>query len=168
LYTVLVSLISLSGGQLPDVKMERYLRRLNIEDNTPLTSMNSSKTENLLKRLERDGYVFKVRENTGTGEEDVYWVVGPRGKMEVGDDGVTGLTKTVYGDQSEADEAELDRRIERSLGLAEKLAQKEKEAQQRNGVNGVEKPKKRGRPRKDADEVDEEEDVEGAAESDKE
>ena len=94
IYTLLISLIALVGGNLPDAKMERYLRRLQIEDNAPVDGFE--KTEKLVKRLERDGYVFKVKETTGAGDDDVYWCVGPRGKVEVGDDGTRGLVRSVY------------------------------------------------------------------------
>lgn len=132
--------------------MDRYLRRLNMEDATPVDGCE--KTEKLLKRLERDGYVLKVKESTGTGEEDVFWIVGPRGKVEVGDGGVRGLTEAVYGELEEVEAEELERKIGRSLGSAEKAAVV---------ANGVEK-KKRGRPRKD--EVPEEEEEESERESD--
>jgi hypothetical protein len=41
--------------------------------------------------------------------------------VEVGEDGVRGLTKTVFGTmETEAEEEELERKIARSLGLGEK------------------------------------------------
>ncbi|KXL49075.1 hypothetical protein M433DRAFT_527374 [Acidomyces richmondensis BFW] len=115
LYTLLISLIALSGGTLPDAKLNRYLRRLDLADRTPLSS--ASATEAMLRRMEREGYVTKVRESTGTGEEDIYWVVGPRGKVEVGEEGVRGLVKAVYGGE---EVQELERRVERSLGAGMK------------------------------------------------
>ena len=108
IYTLLVSLIMLAGGQLPDAKMERYLRRLGMEDNAPVDGFD--KTEKLLKRLEKDQYITKIKENAGQGEEDVFWIVGPRGKVEVGEMGVQGLVKAVHGDLEEEDEDELERR----------------------------------------------------------
>lgn len=44
-------------------------------------------------------------------------MVGPRGKVEVGEQGVAGLVRTVYG---EGATEELEKRIERSLGLGER------------------------------------------------
>lgn len=157
-YTTLISLISLSGGQLPDAKLDRYLRRLQMEDNTPLQS--HSKTENLLKRLEKDGYIVRIKESTGTGEEDVYWTVGSRGKVEVGDEGVRGLVRAVYGDLNEADEEELERKTLRSLGLGERavVVAKAKEV--------VPEKKKRGRRREARDEEEEGDDVGGDTEED--
>ena len=119
IYTVLISLISLSGGTLPDTKFERCLTRLQMEDRTPI--LEYDRTEKLVKRMERDGYIVKVKESTGTGDDDVYWVVGPRGKVEVGENGVRGLAKTVFGAmETQAEEEQLERKIARSLGLSDR------------------------------------------------
>ncbi|KAF2160449.1 hypothetical protein M409DRAFT_70417 [Zasmidium cellare ATCC 36951] len=149
-YTVLVSMIRLSGGALPDAKMERSLQRLQMEDNTPVVDFE--KTEKLMKRLEKDGYIVRIKESTGTGEDDVYWTVGPRGKVEIGDNGVRGLTKAVYGEQeSETAEDELERKIDRSLGISERL-------EQINREQAAEKPKKGGRKKQNQQQEEEEED----------
>jgi len=129
-----------------------------MEDNTPVDS--HPKTENLLKRMEREGYIVKIRESTGTGEDDVYWMVGSRGKVEVGEDGVRGLTRSVYGELEEEGEQDLERKIVRSLGVAEKLAPKQ------NATQNGEK-KRRGRRRKETEEEQEEE-VGGDTEEDEE
>ena len=157
IYTLLISLILLSGGQIPQAKMERYLRRLGLEDRTPV--FGSEKTEKLLKRLEKEGYIQEVREKAMQGEEDVSFIVGPRGKVEVGRQGVEGLVKAVYGEmESAGDEEELDRRIGRSLGVGEAPVVKARE-------NGEGK-KKRGRPRRDQE--DDEEDEGSGSEEDEE
>lgn len=145
IYTLLISLITLSGGSLPDTKMDRYLRRLNMQDTTPVAT--HTKTELLLKRMEKDGYLVKIKESTGTGEEDVYWTVGPRGKVEVGEDGVRGLTRTVYGVLGEGEEEELERRVGRSLGMGEKVAVAAARGEEQGG-------RKRGRRRKQVREVE--------------
>jgi DNA-binding PadR family transcriptional regulator len=98
--------------------MDRFLRRLGIDDQTPLP--DCKKNEQLMKRLEKDGYIYRVKESSGTGEDDVYWLVGPRGKVEIGDDGVRGLALAVHGDLPDEENDELERKIARSLGLAEK------------------------------------------------
>lgn len=77
--------------------------------------LNGEKTENVLKKMERQGYIVKVRERDGGGEESVDYVVGPRGKAEVGERGVAGLTRKVYGRKG-MKEDELERRLVRSLG----------------------------------------------------
>lgn len=115
----IIALIMLSGGTLQDSRLDRYLSRANINEVTPFSnsvSINLDKTEKLLKKLEKDGYVVKIKD-TSSGEETIEWVVGPRGKIEVGDKGVRGLVKTVYGDVE--DEEEFRRRLERSLGVLE-------------------------------------------------
>jgi DNA-binding PadR family transcriptional regulator len=154
LYTLLVALIMLGGVQIPQAKMERYLRRLGLEDRTPVAG--SEKTEKLLKRLEKEGYIREIREKAMQGEEDVSYIVGPRGKVEVGRVGVEGLVTAVYGDVDGVEEEELERRIARSLGMGE--------GPPRPVQNG-EGRRERGRPRQDAEEEQEgsgsEEDEEG-------
>jgi hypothetical protein len=124
LYTFVVSLIYLNGGMLPDGKMERYLKRVNVED---AAAQNRDKTEKLLKRMEKDAYIIKVRDNS-TGEEVIEWMVGPRGKTEVGDSGVRGMVNQVYGEVE--DPAELARALERSLGANEVPKRREEQAAQ--------------------------------------
>lgn len=154
IYTILVSLILLSGGSLNDAKMEQYLRRLGLEDNTPI--QDCERTEKLMKRLEKDGYVIKIRESTGTGEDDIYWVVGPRGKVEVNEQSIRGLAATVYGDmETEEEQTELDRKIERSLGTGQR-AQPEQNGEQ---LPALKRQKKSRRSRHDPeDDEDEDED----------
>jgi len=128
LYTFILSLIYLNNGALPENKLERYLKRVNADEFTPL----EMSVEKLLAKMTREGYVEK-RRDTSTGEEVVEWVVGPRGKVEVGAKGVAGLVKSVYGfgprglelrgdgGDGEAvvkeNEEELDARLARSLGI---------------------------------------------------
>lgn len=77
--------------------------------------LGGEKTEKVLKRMEREGYIVKVTERDGGGEESVEYVVGPRGKAEVGETGVAGMVRKVYGKRDvEADE--LERKLVRSLG----------------------------------------------------
>ncbi|EME88116.1 uncharacterized protein MYCFIDRAFT_100179, partial [Pseudocercospora fijiensis CIRAD86] len=117
IYTVLVSAIMMAGGQLNNDKMERYLQRLKIDDQTPV--VDYEKNERLMKRMEKDGYIARVKESSGTGEDDIYWVVGSRGKIEVGQDGVRGITTTVYAPKTDAEEEELERKVNRSLGITQ-------------------------------------------------
>lgn len=123
LYTFIVALISLSGGSLADARLDRYLSRANVNEVTPFAhslAVNAiDKTEKLMKRMERDGYIVKIKD-TSSGEELVEWIVGPRGKVEVGDEGVRGLVKTVYDGEDGSEE--LERKLQRSLGVAERRA----------------------------------------------
>lgn len=109
LYSMVISLILLSGGTLSDSKLDRYLKRMNAGENTPVDT-----TEKVLGRMAKDGYIVKIKESQG-GEERIDYMVGPRGKMEVGKEGVMKLVRTVYG----SDVEDLDQRLKRSLGLGE-------------------------------------------------
>jgi hypothetical protein len=120
-YSFVVSVIYLNNGTLPEAKLERYLKRVNAETYTTV-----GPTEKVLARMVKDGYVEK-RRDTSNGEENIEWAVGPRGKVEVGITGVTGLVKGVYGFQGTEDgaqvdgeEEELDRKLKRSLGIKER------------------------------------------------
>lgn len=112
LTTFILALIYLSTSQtISESRLEKHLKRMNA-DNYVLAG---EKTEKVLKRMERENYIVKVRERDGGGEESVEYVIGPRGKVEVGERGVAGLVRGVYGkNYAEADE--LERRLVRSLG----------------------------------------------------
>ncbi|KAK5198827.1 hypothetical protein LTR96_000262 [Exophiala xenobiotica] len=91
LYTFILALIYLNNKALTDQKLNRYLKRVNADTYTPFGAL-----EKLLQRMVREGYVEK-RRDTSLGEEVVEWVPGPRGKVEVGVNGVAGLVRSVYG-----------------------------------------------------------------------
>lgn len=111
-YTFVISVISLSPrGMIPELKLERYLKRVNADNHC----LGGEKTEKILKRMEREGYVVKVRERDGGGEESVDYVVGPRGKAEIGEKGVAGVVRKVYG-KKDLEAEELEKRLVRSLG----------------------------------------------------
>lgn len=109
LYTMLITLISVHGGVLSEGKMDRFLKRMNTDAYTPIGN-----TDDVLKRMIKDGYIVKVKD-TSSGEEIVDYHVGPRGKVEVGDDTVANMVRTVYsvGDPVE----DLEERLNRSLGV---------------------------------------------------
>lgn len=109
LCSMAVALISLSPGRsLPDSKLYRYLSRMNADKNMPM-----GKTENVMKMMTSQGYLVKVLDRSGD-EETIDWVVGPRGKIEIGNRGILGLVKEVYGDRAPDD---LQDRMIRSLGI---------------------------------------------------
>ncbi|KAL9635518.1 MAG: hypothetical protein Q9204_002601, partial [Flavoplaca sp. TL-2023a] len=90
LYTFILSLIYLSpGGTIPESRLEKHLKRMNADNYV----LSGEKTEKVLKRMEKEGYIVKVRERDGGGEESVDYVVGPRGKAEVGEVGVAGCVR---------------------------------------------------------------------------
>ena len=112
LTTFILALIYLSPSQtISESRLEKHLKRMNA-DNYVLAG---EKTEKVLKRMERESYIVKVRERDGGGEESVEYVIGSRGKVEVGERGVAGLVKAVYG-KKDAEADELERRLVRSLG----------------------------------------------------
>jgi melanoma-associated antigen len=117
-YTLLVALVYLNNGEIQEQKLMRYLKRVNADTNTPWGSWE--KTE---KRLLKEGYLDR-RKDTLSGEDQITYLVGARGKVEVGVRGVEGLVRSVYGLGAAGDaglgpkmeEAELDKRLNRSLG----------------------------------------------------
>ncbi|KAF6810024.1 mage family protein [Colletotrichum sojae] len=113
-YTTIVSLVTLSGGELSDQKLRRQLSRLNAEERVA-----GEKTEDVLKRMQNQGYVVrKVQKNPASqandGSEDITWLAGPRGQEEVGTESVMGFVRAVYGDQADD---ELEKRLAVSLGV---------------------------------------------------
>lgn len=110
-YTMVVSLIWLNAGELSDPKLIRYLLRLNADRNVA-----AEKTEITLKRMERQGYVVRKVDRPPIGHEGehtVTWHVGPRGREEIGLDGVMGFVREVYGQ----DDNDLERKLHASLGI---------------------------------------------------
>lgn len=114
LYSLIISLIYLNSSPpestsnsnapaveditpLSDSKLVRYLSRMNIDTWTPMNAIaGGSSLEKLLSRMVREGYLEKKRD-TSSGEEIVEWTVGPRGRREIGREGVAGLVASVYG-----------------------------------------------------------------------
>ncbi|CAG8310826.1 unnamed protein product [Penicillium salamii] len=121
IYTFIIALITLNGGSLAEQKLDRYLARTNAEISTPL-----ERTDKLLQRLCKEGYLVKTREMDG-GEEIIEYILGPRGKVEVGTGAVAGMVRTVYGKEvppnsgmSEFERSEIadfEGRLARSLGI---------------------------------------------------
>lgn len=74
---------------MPEAKLERYLRRLNLEDNTPI-----DKTEKLIQNMVKHGYLLRAREDAG-GEMVTEYHLGPRAKVEIGKEGVLNMLNTV-------------------------------------------------------------------------
>ena len=153
LTTFILALIYLSASQtISESRLEKHLKRMNA-DNYVLAG---EKTEKVLKRMEKENYIVKVRERDGGGEESVEYVIGPRGKVEVGERGVAGLVKAVYG-KKDAEADELERRLVRSLGDVV-LEKKKKRV---DGVNGnIEEEDEADEARAGAQKSEEEEEAE--------
>ncbi|EFE40138.1 conserved hypothetical protein [Trichophyton verrucosum HKI 0517] len=136
IYTFIISLIMLSGGSISEDRLNRHLRRVNADYHTPL-----DKTDKLLARLCKEGYLLKVRDSD-TGEEVIEYFVGPRGKIEVGVAGVSGMAKEVFGivqgGEGDEDSEQFEKRLKRSLGIRENNAPEEENAE-------PEAPRRRGR-----------------------
>ncbi|KAL9003382.1 MAG: hypothetical protein Q9188_003731 [Gyalolechia gomerana] len=112
LYTFILSLIYLSPGQsIPESRLEKHLKRMNADNYV----LSGEKTEKVLKKMEKEGYIVRVRERDGGGEETVDFMVGPRGKAEVGERAVAGAVRKVWGKMG-TEREELERRLVRSLG----------------------------------------------------
>ncbi|KAK7740689.1 hypothetical protein SLS53_005157 [Cytospora paraplurivora] len=128
-YTMIISLIRINGGELSDPKLKRYLRRLNAETN----SFKSTKTEDTLAKLQRQGYLVKnidkdARQH-GDEQEATTWLVGPRGKVEVSDEAIAGLVRAVWGEESD----ELESRLQNSLHVQERKPPVQDDADNRVG-----------------------------------
>ena len=151
LYSFVVGVIMLGGGRLPEAKLERYLKRTNADQSTPVDSKDK-----LLARMEKEGYIQRARE-MNAGEETVEYLVGPRGKMEIGEAGTAGFVKMVYGENFDED---AGKRLERSMKMV--AANRALiEGGKKDGEDGESTRKARGRPRKEAADQAEEESSEG-------
>lgn len=87
----------------------RYLKRMNVDQNSPLGN-----TDDVLKRMAKEGYIVKVKESH-TGEDLFDYHVGPRGKVEVSDEAIANVVRSVYSGDPVGD---LEQRLDRSLGIA--------------------------------------------------
>jgi melanoma-associated antigen len=126
-YALIVSIITLTGGELSEAKLQRHLSRLNAKDNLPM-----DKTETILNRMVKQGYLVRVKSRGAAGEDDnVTWFVGPRGKMELAPEAVAGLVREVYGASSE----DLEKRLQASLKIQPRQVGRA-QADGREGRNG--------------------------------
>lgn len=136
LVTFILALIYLSPSKaISESRLEKHLKRMNADNYV----LHGEKTEKVLKRIEKEGYVIKYRERDGGGEETVDYGLGARGKVEVGERGVAGLVRKVYG-KRDAEAEELDRRLVRSLGdvVIEKKRRPGADGEENGGSEGAE------------------------------
>ncbi|KAL4896579.1 MAGE family-domain-containing protein [Aspergillus ambiguus] len=160
LYTFIIALILLNGGSLPEQKLDRYLQRTNTDTYTPI-----DRTDRFLQRLCKEGYLVRNRE-MDSGEEVIEYMVGPRGKIEVGAQGVAGLAREVYGRQAAVEDKdmtaaereisnEFELRLARSLGITKREAPRteEGEASDAGDADGDERrPQRQTRQQTESDE----------------
>ncbi|KAL8338527.1 hypothetical protein RB598_007062 [Gaeumannomyces tritici] len=132
LYSLIITIITLNGGELSDHKLKRYLQRMNANVNTPL-----EKTEAMLQRLIRQAYVVKTVERNPQSDDDaVTWHVGPRGKQEVTHEAIANIAREVYG---AAANDELEKKLHASLRIAERKPPRREgsaEAERHQGHDG--------------------------------
>ena len=146
LYTMVMALIIIAGGRLPENKLDRSLRRMNANQSTPVDT-----TDKTIALMIKDGYIVRVKE-TVAGDDTIDYIVGPRGKVEMGREGFAELVRRIYGDDE--DEEELEKKIKRTLDVAGATSgvAPAGEAPTSQAAAG----RKRGRPRRGVDEDDDE------------
>ena len=136
-YTMVIALIALGGGEMAEPKLKRHFQRLNADDR-----LGPEKTEEVLLRMEKSGYVVKrVETISADHDKNVSWLVGPRGKEEIGPQGVAGVVREVFGGSSE----ELERRLAGSLGIAPMDVEEESGEESGGEVEEPEPRRRRGR-----------------------
>lgn len=154
LCTAVIAIISMSTEHtISDARLLSLLEKLNAEE-----YMLLDKTDEVLKRMARDGYIYKITDRDSEGEK-ISWMVGPRGKAQVGNSGVLGLVTEVYGTRAPRD---LKNRIYQSLGMQMGRAggaepAEEIERPEGRKVPRARKPAGRGQRSEAGDEDDEEE-----------
>jgi hypothetical protein len=122
LYTMIIAIITLSGGELSDPRLRRHLTRLNAAENMPSLNPNdetspTEKTEMVLQRMVRQGYLVRATESRSMGDEDATtWHVGPRGKVEVDKEVIAAFVRTVYGGSND----ELESKLQVSLKIKDR------------------------------------------------
>jgi hypothetical protein len=142
LYTMVIALITISGGIMPEGKLDRAFRRMNADHNTPLGTKDKT-----IALMIKDGYIVRVKESS-TGEETIDYIVGPRGKVEVGREGFRNFVAMIYGEDEDMEE--LEKRIDRTLNVAEAFNSSAAPAEVVPAASQA-VGRKRGRPRRDGD-----------------
>ncbi|KAK0729690.1 MAGE family-domain-containing protein [Lasiosphaeris hirsuta] len=165
LYSTIIAIVTLSGGELSEPRLRRHLQRLNATENMPSMNPNDGNTPNertdaVLQRMQKQGYLHKNVESKGLGDEDsTTWHVGPRGKVEVDHEAIAVMVRKLYG--READE-ELEKKLQVSLKIQERkavltdVAEGEEDAQQEASEPGPSTRRRRRRRAEEEEEEDEE------------
>ncbi|KAK4649573.1 uncharacterized protein QC761_120190 [Podospora bellae-mahoneyi] len=154
LYTTIISLITISGGELSDTRLRRHLARLNAAEYMPSMNPNdpanpTEKTDVVLQRMIKHGYLVRMVDNRGNGDDDsTTWHVGPRGKAEVPKESIAGFVRTIYG----GSDPELESKIQISLKGVKERKPEIREQEQEQGLG-------------DEDEVQEDEEMQEAGPS---
>lgn len=144
---MVIALITIAGGMIAEGKLDRAFRRLNLDHSTLLGNKDK-----ILALMIKDGYIVRIKD-ASSGEETIDYIVGPRGKVEVGHEGFRNFVQMMYGD--EEDQEELEKRIERTLNVAEALNSSATPGQAAPDPSQT-LGRKRGRPRRGDDDEEEE------------
>ncbi|KAM7208937.1 Non-structural maintenance of chromosome element 3 [Naviculisporaceae sp. PSN 640] len=166
LYSIIISIITLSGGELSDPRLRRHLARLNAAENMPSANPTdgnapSEKTELVLQKMIKQGYLVKVAEPRTQGDEEaVTWHVGPRGKVEVNNESIASLVRTVYGGSNDVLESKLQTSLkvkDRKTARPANVEEREEQEEEANGDPGPSRSSNRRRSgrRAAAEEMDE-------------
>lgn len=97
-YSMIIALITLKGGELDQNSLDRHLTRLNANAYTPI-----GKTSDVLSKLQRQGYIDKVVHKVPGDDDQISYIVGPRGKAELTSKVIENMIREVYGDNKPAD-----------------------------------------------------------------
>ena len=136
---MVIALIALSGGEITEPKLKRHFQRLNVDN-----KLGPEKTDDVLTKMEKSGYVVRRVENISADhDKNVSWLVGPRGKEEIGPEGVAGVVREVFGGTT----PELERRMATSLGITPQEPEQQ-EVEEENGEQPEEAPEPRRRSRR--------------------
>jgi hypothetical protein len=158
LYTMIIAIITLSGGELSDPRLRRHLTRLNAAENMPSMNPNdetspTEKTEMVLQRMVRQGYLVRVTEARSMGDEDATtWHVGPRGKVEVDKEVIASFVRTIYGGSND----ELEIKLQVSLKIKDRKPGVPETVEEEAPPDGDPGPSNRRRGRRRQAEADDE------------
>lgn len=140
---MVIALIALSGGEITEPKLRRHFRRLNADN-----KLGAEKTEDVLMKMEKSGYLVKRVENISADQDkNVSWLVGPRGKEEIGPEGIAGVVREVFG----GSDPELEKKLVGSLGITPQTEQAPKRGRDEDeDGEPEEEPEARRRSRRSA------------------
>jgi len=108
-YHVVIALITLSGGQLTQAKLERFLARLNAKEYTPM-----GRTAEVLDKMRRQGYVERVVTKDASQDDQISWTVASRGREEVTPNVLANMIREIWGPNKPP---EFEQKLAASLGV---------------------------------------------------
>ncbi|KAF3922826.1 hypothetical protein ABW21_db0205328 [Orbilia brochopaga] len=116
--SVILTLVYLSNRSLQENTLKRHLRKFGIDERIAVEgNRETGRVENILAKLVKDGYLVKLRDEVIPGQEQTFtYVIGPRGKLEMGREGVMAYVKRIYEGADGEVEDTLERKINRAIG----------------------------------------------------